>query len=71
MTVAASRLTGEAAKLIGGATAVGLGVVGVVTLIQAQAIWSTLSGWVLAGVVLVACASGIVLSATGRQATAQ
>ena len=70
LTIAASRLTGEAAKTIGAAAAVGLGLVGVVTLIQAQAIWSTPSGWVLAGAVLIACAGGIILSVSARQATA-
>jgi hypothetical protein len=69
--VAASRLKGEAARAIGGAAAAGLGLLGIVTLIQAQAIWSTLSGWLLAAVVLLACMSGVILSVSARQATAQ
>jgi hypothetical protein len=71
ITIAASRLTGEAARVIGRAAAVGLALVGVVTLIQAQAIWSTPSGWLLAAVVMIACAGGVILSVSARPATAQ
>jgi hypothetical protein len=70
ITIAASRLTGEAARAIGGATAAGLALLGVVTLIQAQAIWSTPSGWVLALIVLVGCIGALILSFSARQATA-
>jgi len=69
VTIAASRLTGEAARAIGGATAAGLALLGLVTFIQAQAIWSTPSGWVLAVVVLLACVGATVLSLSGREAT--
>jgi hypothetical protein len=71
ITIAASRLTGEAARVMGGAAAVGLALVGVVALIQAQAIWSTPSGWLLAGAVLTGCAGAILLRASARQAAVQ
>ena len=70
ITIAASRLTGEGAKAIGGAAAVGLALLGVVTLIQANAIWGTASGWVLTAIVGLACVSSIILSLSARQAAA-
>ena len=70
IVIAASRLAGEAARVIGGAAAAGLALLGVVTLVQAQAIWNSPSGWVLTSIVLLACASGVVLHVSGRHATA-
>jgi hypothetical protein len=70
ITIAESRLTGEAARAIGGATAAGLALLGVVTLIQAQAIWGTPSGWLLGVVVLLGCIGAAILSFSGREATA-
>lgn len=70
ITIAASRLTGEAARAMGGATAAGLALLGVVTLIQAQAIWGTPSGWALALVVLLGCIGAIILSFSARPAGA-
>jgi hypothetical protein len=61
VTIAASRLSGESARAVGGATAAGLGLLSVVTLIQAQAIWGTPAGWALAAVVLVACIGAAVV----------
>jgi protein-S-isoprenylcysteine O-methyltransferase Ste14 len=70
ITLAASRLKGEAARVIGGAVAAGLALLGVVTLIQAQAIWNTPSGWVLTVVVLLGSVGAIILRFSARQTVA-
>ena len=48
-------LSDAAAKTIGGPLFAGLGLLTLVTFIQAQAIWSAPAGWVLAIVLLIGC----------------
>jgi len=48
-------LSDPAAKTIGGPLFAGLGLLTLVTIIQAQAIWSAPAGWALATVLLVGC----------------
>jgi len=56
-TAAASRLDAAAARRIRTPLAIGLAVLLVLTAVQAAAIWSTPSAWVLCCVIAVACAS--------------
>mgnify|MGYP001384065650 CR=1 FL=1 len=51
ITIGASRLSGVAARAIGLPLALGLGVLGLVALVQAQAIWSTPGAWLLVGLI--------------------
>ncbi len=53
--MAAKGLPGPAAKVIGSPIFIGLTLIALVTIIQAEAIWSTPTGWALAGVLLVGC----------------
>lgn len=54
-TIGASKLSGEAARAVGAPLAVGLGVLGLVTCFQAQAIWSTPGAWVLGSLIGASC----------------
>jgi len=56
-TIGASKLSGEAARAVGTPLAVGLGVLGLVTCVQAQAIWSTPGAWVLGSLIGASCAA--------------
>ena len=53
--MATGPLSDSAAKAIGGPLFAGLGLLTLVTFIQAQAIWSAPAGWALATVLLVGC----------------
>lgn len=53
--IGASRLSGEAARVLGAPLAFGLGILGLVTSLQAQAIWSTPGAWFLVALIGVAC----------------
>lgn len=53
--VGLSRLDGEAAGVIAVPLAVGLGVLGLITGVQAQAIWSTSGAWALTVLLGIAC----------------
>jgi hypothetical protein len=56
-TIGASRLRGEAARVLGAPLAIGLAVLGLVTFTQALAIWSTPAAWLLGGLIAVTCVS--------------
>ena len=69
--LAARQLSDGSARAIGGALLGGLALLTLVTLIQAEAIWTTPAGWALAGVIMLACVGAVGLRQSGSLASAQ
>src|SRR5512143_2703319 len=65
----ATRLPTDAGRAIGKSAMWGLVLLSVVTLAQAQAIWSTPAGWVLSAILVFACAASALLGFSARGAT--
>jgi hypothetical protein len=71
ITAGASRLRGEPARALGMPLALGLAVLGLVTGMEALAIWSTPTAWLLAGIIGVACVGVASLRAHERSTVTQ